>query len=65
MHMNLELHVPLVVRIPENFSHLVDYEEGTRTDGFVSFIDFGPTILNLAGIDLPIFMDENLLLERS
>ena len=51
------VHVPLVVRIPENFSHLIDHEEGTRTDGFVSFIDFGPTILNLAGIDVPLFMD--------
>jgi arylsulfatase A-like enzyme len=51
------VHVPLVVRIPENFSHLVDHEEGTRTDGFVSFIDFGPTILNLVGIDVPLFMD--------
>ncbi|MGB0273598.1 MAG: sulfatase-like hydrolase/transferase, partial [Opitutales bacterium] len=51
------VHVPLVVRIPRNFSHLVDHEEGTRTDGFVSFIDFGPTILNLAGIDVPLFMD--------
>jgi len=44
------LHVPLVVRIPENFKHLVDHKRGDRTDGFVSFIDFGPTVLNLAGI---------------
>ena len=44
------LHVPLVVRIPANFKHLVDYKLGTRTNGFVSFIDFGPTVLNLAGI---------------
>ena len=44
------LHVPLVVRIPENFKHLVDHKRGARTDGFVSFIDFGPTVLNLAGI---------------
>ena len=44
------LHVPLVVRIPENFKHLTDHKRGTRTDGFVSFIDFGPTVLNLAGI---------------
>lgn len=51
------VHVPLVVRIPKNFSHLVDHEKGTRTDGFVSFIDFGPTVLNLAGIDVPLFMD--------
>ncbi len=44
------LHVPLVVRIPKNFRHLVDHKRGDRTDGFVSFIDFGPTVLNLAGI---------------
>ena len=44
------LHVPLVVRIPANFKHLVDHKRGSRTDGFVSFIDFGPTVLHLAGL---------------
>ena len=44
------LHVPLVVRIPKNFAHLADHQRGSRTDGFVSFIDFGPTVLNLAGL---------------
>jgi uncharacterized sulfatase len=51
------LHVPLVVRIPENFSNLVDHKRGTRTDGFVSFIDFGPTVLKLAGLPVPREMD--------
>jgi len=51
------LHVPLVVRIPENWKHLVDLKQGSRTDGFVSFIDFGPTLLHLAGIDVPGPMD--------
>ena len=51
------LHIPLVVRIPENFRHLVDHKRGTRTDGFVSFIDFGPTVLHLAGIDVPKILD--------
>jgi uncharacterized sulfatase len=51
------LHVPLVVRIPENFKHLADHVRGTRTDGFVSFIDFGPTVLNLAGLSVPKEMD--------
>ncbi|MDF1812253.1 MAG: sulfatase-like hydrolase/transferase [Verrucomicrobiales bacterium] len=45
------LHVPLVIRIPENFKHLVDGERGERVKGFVSFIDFGPTVLNLAGVE--------------
>ncbi len=44
------LHVPFVVRIPANFKHLVDHKRGSRTDGFVSFIDFGPTVLHLAGL---------------
>ena len=52
------LHVPLVVRIPENFKHLLDgHGRGTRTDGFVSFIDFGPTLLHLAGIPVPKVLD--------
>jgi len=51
------VHVPLVVRIPENFKHLVDAEYGARTDGFVSFIDFGPTVLELAGLPVPEQVD--------
>jgi uncharacterized sulfatase len=51
------LHVPLVVRIPKNFAHLVDAKPGTRVKGFVSFVDFGPTALNLAGITPPEGID--------
>ncbi len=51
------LHVPLVVRVPANFKHLVDVETGSRVDGFVSFIDFGPTVLQLAGVDIPSQVD--------
>ncbi len=51
------LHVPLVVRIPKKFRHLVDLKRGETTDGFVSFIDFGPTLLELAGIEIPTGID--------
>lgn len=51
------LHVPLVVRVPENFKHLVDAERGSRVGGFVSFVDFGPTTLNLAGVAVPEQVD--------
>lgn len=51
------LHVPLVVRIPENFKHLVDGQFGDRVSGFVSFIDFAPTALHLAGVAPPEEMD--------
>ncbi len=51
------LHVPLVVRVPKNFAHLVDFEPGTRTGGFAEFVDFGPTLLHLAGLDIPKVLD--------
>lgn len=51
------LHVPLVVRIPEKWKHLVDRKSGSRAQGFVSFIDFGPTVLSLAGVNVPEQMD--------
>lgn len=51
------LHVPLVIRIPDKWKYLVDFERGERVDGFVSFVDFGPTLLRLAGIDLPKAID--------
>ncbi len=51
------LHIPLVVRIPENWRHLVDVQPGGRVTGFVSFIDFGPTLLHLAGVEVPGAVD--------
>ena len=51
------LHVPLVVRVPSKWKHLVDRKNGSRAQGFVSFIDFGPTVLNLASVKVPKQMD--------
>lgn len=52
------VHVPLVVRVPERWQHLVPGgETGVRTEAFVSFIDFGPTALALAGTEVPDAMD--------
>lgn len=58
------LHVPLVIRVPEHFKHLVDASVGSRVDGFVSFIDFGPTVLQLAGVDVPKQVDGKPFLGR-
>ncbi|WP_440876057.1 sulfatase family protein [Thalassotalea sp. PLHSN55] len=48
------LNVPLVVRIPENYRHLLhpDMQQlrNMRLNGFVNFVDFAPTLLKLAGI---------------
>ncbi len=51
------LNVPLVVYAPEKWRHLLPVNAGSRVNGFVSFIDFGPTVLNLAGVDVPKTMD--------
>lgn len=53
--LNCGLHVPLLVYIPERFKHLrpADYQAGGVTDRLVSFVDFAPTVLSLAGIQPP------------
>lgn len=51
------VHVPLVVYVPSKFKNLAPAEAGTRTKTFVSFIDFGATVLNLAGIEIPDGID--------
>lgn len=41
------LHVPFIVRWPGQI------EPGTSTDRLVSFVDFGPTALSIAGVTVP------------
>lgn len=51
------LHVPLVVRVPRNFRHLASAAVGSRVQNAVEFVDFGATVLHLAGVDLPAGID--------
>jgi arylsulfatase A-like enzyme len=59
------LHVPLVVYVPEKWSHLLPREQsggppmalGERWERPVQFIDFAPTVLHLAGLEIPEAMD--------
>ncbi len=46
------LRVPLIVAIPEKFAHLAshDYARGGESQRLVSFVDLGPTVLSLAGV---------------
>lgn len=51
------MRVPLVIRIPERYRDWAPTAAGEWTDRLVCFEDFGPTVLNLAGIErLPEFM---------
>jgi len=51
------MRVAMMVYCPEKWSHLVPTRNGTRTDRLVSFVDFGPTALSLAGVDIPDYME--------
>ena len=55
---NSGLQVPLVVYVPEKFSQLrtADYVDGGKSDRLVSFVDFAPTVLSLAGVRPPEWM---------
>ena len=46
-------HIPLIVRIPEKYRQAGQGEAGSMLDRLVSSIDFGPTVLNLAGLGIP------------
>jgi uncharacterized sulfatase len=46
-------HTPLVVRIPEALRQAGQGQPGTVSDQLISSIDFGPTVLNLAGVKVP------------
>ncbi len=51
------LHVPLVVYVPPAYRNLNPYGADTRPTTFARFMDFGPTVLALAGIETPSGMD--------
>lgn len=61
---NSGLHVPMVVFIPEKFKHLAppEYKAGGKSDRLVSFVDLAPTMLTLAGIEVPKWMQGHAFL---
>lgn len=61
---NSGLQVPLVVYIPEAYKSLrpPEYRAGGRSDRLVSFVDFAPTALSLAGVKPPGWMQGHAFL---
>ncbi len=49
-------HVPMIIRFPKKYQYLAPGKPGTRTDRIVSFVDFAPTLLSLAEIPIPEYM---------
>lgn len=54
--------VPLIVRFPKKYRHLAPTAPGGRTDRLVSFVDFAPSILSLAGVNVPGYMQGSAFL---
>lgn len=55
---NSGLHVPMVVFFPAKWKHLApkEYTAGGKSDRMVSFVDLAPTLLSIAGIKPPEWM---------
>jgi arylsulfatase A-like enzyme len=58
------LRVPLILRVPGKFRHLAPTPAGGRTGRLVSFIDFAPTILSLADVPIPDYMQGQAFLGK-
>jgi len=50
------LRVPLIVYVPPKFRSMAPGKPGTATDRLVSFVDFAPSVLSLAGVNVPDHM---------
>ena len=48
--------VPMLVRVPDKWKHLAPAGPGEATDELVSFVDLAPTVLSLAGLTAPKYM---------
>ena len=60
------LRVPLIVYVPPKFKHLSPkgYAPGGRSDRLVSFVDLGPTVLSLAGVQPPEWVQGRAFMGR-
>ena len=58
------MRVALMIRFPPKFQHLAPGPPGTVSDRLVSFVDFAPTVLELAGLDVPEFMQGEVFLGK-
>lgn len=56
--------VPLIIRFPEKWRHLAPAVPGSRVNRLVSFVDLAPTVLSLAGIPAPDYMQGRAFLGK-
>ena len=51
------LNIPMVVYVPKKWKNLSPFHIGTKTSAFIDFLDLVPTVLSLAGIEIPNYLD--------
>jgi uncharacterized sulfatase len=63
---NSGLHVPLIVHVPAKYRALAspDYAAGGKSERLVAFVDLAPTLLSLAGVQPPDWMQGRAFLGR-
>jgi len=56
--------IPLIVKFPKKYQHLAPSAPGTVCNDIVSFEDFGPTVISLAGGKIPSYMKGHVFLGK-
>ena len=58
--------VPFIVWFPEKYKHLSPWKQsGFVTDEKIDFVDLAPTVLSLAGIEIPAYMQGRSLVGKT
>lgn len=57
--------IPMIVRIPETYRVDQQVKPGSVSDDLINSTDFGPTVLNLAGVSIPDYVQGRAFLGRS
>jgi N-sulfoglucosamine sulfohydrolase len=57
--------IPFIIRIPEKYKYLFPAKKpGTKVTRLVNFVDLAPTLLSIAGIPIPEYMQGNAFLGK-
>lgn len=53
---NAGLRVPLIIRVPQKYQEQFNFEPGENKE-LVSFVDYAPSVLSMAGVNIPEHME--------